>query len=95
MNTIKFNNTTFLVDSFNKNTYLVDGTIVHDGNCIIKNNNLQALHELMSETITEIYIYHDDILIYNSENLNVTISSVNEHLDEDHMTITLNLKFDN
>lgn len=49
----------------------------------------------MSETITTIRIYHNDNLIYNDEDLNVTITGINEYLADDRVVMSLNLKFDN
>ena len=96
MNTIKFNNTTFPVESFNKNTYLSpDGTVMRDGNCVIMNTNTDGLIALMHETITAIYIYHNETLIYDSEDISVHISNINETLIEDHVSISLILRFDN
>lgn len=95
MNTIKFNETTFPVESYNRNTYLSDGHIHGDGNCTVVANNLGTLTDLMDDTITVIQIYHDNELIYTADNLNANISSINEYLSDDRINISLNLRFDN
>ena len=69
--------------------------VIQEGTCIIGNSNLEALHNLLGETITTIRIYHDNNLIYNDDDLNVSISGINEYLDNDRVVLSLNLRFDN
>lgn len=93
MNTIKFNNHTYEVFAFNKNTYFNDGVISSNGGCQIKTSDITSLQTLGTETIETLQIYHDDTLIYDLQNLNGKLNSIDEYLSEDHININLNFNF--
>ena len=93
MNTIKINTLEFAIDTYGKNTYLSEGTIVSNASCSTTVADIDALNELMEDTITQIQIYHDNELIYNLQNLNAQITSINEYLNDDHMRYDINFTF--
>ena len=95
MNIIKLNDLEMQVEGYNKNTYLNENKIISNATCTINTNNINALHELMSDSIQTIQIYHDDTLIYNLENLNAHITNINEYLNIDHIGVSLGISFDN
>ncbi len=94
MNTIKFNNTVFEVESYNKNTYFNEDSISSNGSCQIITNNIIELNELAQETITTIQIYHNETLIYDLQNIECKINSVSEYLNGDRVSIGLSFIFD-
>jgi len=59
MNTIKLNNTTCEVISFNKSTTFNNGQIIGSGSTSIRTNDISALQELGLTTIETIQIFHD------------------------------------
>ena len=93
MNTIKFNNHSYGVYSFSKNTYFNDDGISSNANCSIETNDITSLHELAQEGIQTLQIYHDDTLIYNLSNLDGKLTSIDEYLSDDRVNINLNLNF--
>lgn len=94
MNKIKLNNTEFIVEGYNKNTYFNGETVTSSGTCNIITDNMSSVESLADNTITSIQIIHDDELIYNLTNINARIESINEYLNTDHMSININLIFD-
>lgn len=94
MNTIKFNNLTLQVESYNKNTYFDGATVNSTASCSVVTSDLTALNELAEGTITTIQIYHDDTLIYDLQDINCRITNISEYLSEARMNITINLVFD-
>ena len=93
MNKIKFNNVEFEVEQYTKNTYFGGETINSNANCSITTDDISTLIALASTTITTLQIYHDDTLIYNLQNTNAKIESINEYLSIDRMNISVNLIF--
>ena len=93
MNTIKFNNHTYEVLSFNKNTYFGGESISSSSNCQIKTADITSLHALATEKIETLQIYHDNTLIYDLQNLNGNLTSIDEYLSEDRVNISLNFNF--
>ena len=93
MNTIKFNNVTIEVEGYNKNTYLNGNTITSNASCSVRTNDMTTLNELMQTPIEAIQIYHNDTLIYDLDDIDARIESINEYLNEDHMNINVNLAF--
>ena len=94
MNTIKFNDTVFQVESYNKNTYFEGESVNSNGTCNIITSDATALNALAEDEITSIQIYHDEELIYDSQNIKCSITSINEYLNGDHMNIQISLIFD-
>jgi hypothetical protein len=80
MNKIVLNNAEFEIDNFNKSTNYMDGNITSNGYVSILTNDVGPLNTLATQTITSIKIYHDESLIYNLENINAHIDTVNEYL---------------
>ena len=93
MNNIKLNNITCEVYSFNKNTYFNENGFSSTGSCNINTNDINALNELAETSIDTIQIYHDDELIYNLQNANGKIVSIDEYLNDDRMSTTINMSF--
>ena len=94
MNKIKFNNTEFEVETYNKSTYFGGETITSNANCNIVVTDANALNALVGITITSIQITHDDNLIYNLSNISARIDNINEYLNMDRMGTSLNIVFD-
>ena len=95
MNKIKLNNMELNVDAYIRNTTFSGEEITSTGYCTINTDDISVLNSLGQEEITSIQIYHDDTLIYNASNISARVSAINEYLNEDKMTININLIFDN
>jgi len=94
MNTIKFNNHTYEVLSFNKNTYFENNHISSTANCQIRTSDITSLYTLAEETIESLQIYWNEDLIYDLDNISGKLSSISEYLADDRINITLNCNFD-
>jgi len=94
MSTIKFNNATFTLESFNKNTYFGGETITSTANCVILNEDPTDLMALANTPITSIQIYREQELIYNSQNINAHLDNTNEFYDGNRMVVSIGLTFD-
>ena len=95
MNTIKFNNTEFQVESYSKSTYLSDGHVASNANCSVIVDDITVLNALMQDTITSIQIKYNDDVIYNLQNINAHIDNISEYLNTNRMNVNVNLIFDN
>ena len=95
MNKIKFNNTEFEVESYNKSTYFNSESMSSNANCTLLTNNITGLNALAEESITSIQITHDNELIYDLQNINARIDNINEYLNGDRIGITIGLTFSN
>ena len=95
MNIIKFNNTEFEVESYNKSTYFGGESITSNATCSLLNANVNSIYTLAQETITSIVIKHDGNEIYNLSNISARLDNSDEYLAGDRMNITLRLIFDN
>lgn len=93
MNTIKLNNTTCEVISFNKNTTFNNGQIFGSGNASVRTDNIGALQELGLTEIETIQIFHDEDRIYNLANAGGRVTSIDEYLTEDSMSINVSFSF--
>lgn len=93
MNTIKLNNTTCEVISFNKNTTFNNGQILGSGNASIRTDDISTLQELGLTEIETIQIFHDEERIYNLTNAGGRITSIDEYLTEDSMNINVSFSF--
>ena len=94
MNKIILNNAEFEVVSYNRNTYLSDGTIRSNASANIK-ADIAEVNALLNTTITSLEITHDGTSIYHLTNLNAKMESMNEYLNGDTIDISINLTFDN
>ena len=95
MNTIKLNNTTFEIENYNRNTYFGGETINSTGSCSLTNADIADVNELGSTTITTLQIYHDNTLIYDLQDINAKIDSINEYLNGDRVSISVSFTFSN
>ena len=93
MNTIKFNEHTYDVESFNKNTYFNDNNVTSSASCSIKTNDITSLHALAAEGVSSLQIYHDGTLIYNLSDISGRLNSIDEYLSDDHVNINLSFTF--
>ena len=94
MNTIIFNGTaTFGVESFNKNTSFEGETVTSSGYANLIVTDMDDLTAVAQDTITSIQIKHDNDVIYNSSNLTARISVINEYLNMDRMSVSVNFNF--
>ena len=93
MNVIKFNDTSFEVESYNKNTYFNGETVNSNANCTIKANDMAVVNALAEDPITSIEIRHDGEVIYTLTNINAKVESINEYLNGDRMSVGVNLTF--
>ena len=93
MNIIKLNNTEYQVESYNKNTYFGGESISSNASCSIITSDLDGLNTLAATPITQIQIYHDGTLIYNLQNIDAHIDSINEYLNDDRVNIGVNFGF--
>ncbi len=93
MNTIKFNNTEFELESYNRNTYFGGENMTSNASCGIITTNIASINSLAESTITSLQIYHNEQLIYDLQNINAKIDSISEYLNTDRINITLNVTF--
>ena len=94
MNTIIFNGTaTFGVENFNKNTSFEGETVISSGYANLIVADMDDLTAVAQDTITSIQIKHDNDVIYNSSNLTARISVINEYLNMDRMSVSVNFNF--
>jgi len=61
--------------------------------CQVVCNDINALYDLMHDTITSIQIRHNDELIYDSQNIQAKIDNINEYLSMDRMNINISFTF--
>ena len=95
MTKIILNTTEFEIDSYGRNTYFNGETISSNANCSILNSDATELNELLGVAITTIQIYHDNNLIYDLQDINARIESINEYLSGNRIGTSINLVFDN
>lgn len=95
MNKIKFNTTEFEIESYNKTTNFSPEGISSNAYCSIYTNDINAVNALAENTISTIQIYSDQNLIYNLQDANAKIDSINEYLTGNRMGININLTFSN
>lgn len=93
MNTIKLNNVTCEVLSFNKNTSFSNGEIYGSGGANIRTDDISALQELGLTTIDTIQIFHNEERIYNLTNAGGRITSIDEYLSDSTMNINISFSF--
>lgn len=93
MNIIKLNNVELEVESYNKNTYFSGTVISSNGNCSIKTNNVTVINQLAEGIIDTIQIYHDNELVYDLQDANAKIDSINEYFTGERMNISINFSF--
>lgn len=94
MDKIKFNNTEFEVESYNRNTSFSEGTISSSAYCSVKVQDIDEITELAQEPITSIQIIHDDTVIYDLDDINAQIDNTNESYNGgDRVYTNINLVF--
>lgn len=92
MNTIKFNDAEFEVESYSKSTYF-NNELSSSASCSIITNDLDALNALAMAPITSLQILHEGEVIYNLHDINAKIDNINEYLNGNRMNINVNLNF--
>ena len=95
MNKIVLNNVEIPIDSFSRNTSLSDG-VVYSNAMVSINNDMDysdELQDLIKAPITSLKLKVDDEIVYNLENINAQITSINENLYANGMNINLNIIF--
>lgn len=91
---IKLNDTQFNLLGYSKNTYFNQESISSNATCNVSLADIDVLNELAEDTITSIQIYNNEnTLIYNLDNINARIESLNEYLNGDRIDINVNLIF--
>ena len=93
MNIIKLNNVELEVESYNKSTYFSGTTVTSNGNCAVKTSNATAINQLAADTINTIQIYHNNELVYDLQNANAKIDTINEYFTGERMNIGINFSF--
>ena len=93
MNIIKINNIEFEVEGYNKNTYFSGGTVTSNGNMTIRVSDMTTLNELAEDTIDTIQIYHDNEQVYNLQDADAKIDSINEYFNGERMSVSVNFIF--
>jgi hypothetical protein len=93
MNKIKFDNTEFEVLSYSKTTYFNSESINSNGSCSILTDNIGTVNELAENPIDTIQIYHDNELVYDLQDANAKIDSINEYFTGERMNISINFSF--
>lgn len=95
MNTIKFNQAEFQVDSYNRSTYFSGNTMNSTASCTIVTSDIASLNAVAQTSITLLQIYHNETLIYDLQNIQAHIDNINEYLNGESISISINLTFDN
>ena len=93
MNIIKLNNVEMEVESYNKNTYFSGTVVSSNGSCSVKTSNVTVINQLAEDIIDTIQIYHDNELVYDLQNANAKIDSINEYFTGERMNININFSF--
>lgn len=95
MTTITLNNKTFEVVNFNRNTQFNGEAVLDHGHCNIKyqENISQDVRNLATETITSMVFHNDSSLLYDFGTINCKITSIDETLMGEQMSINLNFEF--
>ena len=93
MNKIKFNNTEFESESYNRTTYFGGETVTSNASCSLLNADMDDIEELVGADITSIQIRHDGNLIYDLQNISAKLDNSNEYFSGDRMNIGLNFTF--
>lgn len=93
MNIIKFNNTEFEVESYNKTTTFTGEAMSSSAYCTLITDDIETLNEVAQAEITKIEIAHDNEVIYSLNNQHGHIDSTNEFLNGDRMSVSANLSF--
>lgn len=93
MNVIKFNNTEFPVTSYSKTTNFSNDIITSNAYAGIQVTDMTTLNALAETTITSIQIFHENVKIYDTGEIDAHIDSINESMGEDQMYVSVNLTF--
>ena len=93
MNTIKLNEYTFIVDNYNKSANYSGEHPVCNGYCSVVTTDMNSIMELAKNTINSVQIYHDEELIYNLDNANGKILTIDELLNPTSVKIGINMTF--
>lgn len=98
MATIIINDSTFQLTGFNRSTAFTDDTISSYAYLSITydNNASAAIHQIAEGAITSIVIKNsNNETIYTLSDINAKISNIDEILNGDVITVSVNLQFNN
>lgn len=95
MNTIKFNDTEFGLESYNRSTYFNAEGTRSEGSCSVIVDDMSALEALTQTTITSIQIIHNNNVIYNLHDTSAKISVINEFFTGEKININISFNFSN
>lgn len=91
---IKLNNYECEIDSYNRNTNIIEnGTVNSIAYANIINGNIGELNALLGTNISSIEIYFNSNKIYELQDITAEITSVNEYLSGDRMSYNINITF--
>lgn len=97
MSTIIFNNKSFPVTSYNRNTSFYNNTMQSEGSAslYISGELINDLYSLSEDNITSIQIANDEEVIYSLSNVNAKLTRIDENYNEygDNVVTNINLQF--
>ena len=93
MTKIKLNNEEFEINTFTRTTFFGDEAVKSFANFEVVSLDLEKMTALAANIITVLQIYHNNDLIYDLQNTNIHIDNVNDLLNNDTVTTTVNLTF--
>lgn len=95
MATIILNETSFALNTFNRNTNFSNDSINSYAYFSINyDNSAEALYELGESTITSIVIKNSmNETIYELNNINAKINSIDENLNGEEIYVNVNIQF--
>lgn len=93
MTKIKLNNFEYQIDSYSRNTSIMDGNITSTAYMSLVNGDAVSLNNLFGVTITSIDITVDGNKIYELVDINAKVDSINEFLSGDRMGYNMNISF--
>ena len=94
MSKIILNNEEFNLSSYNKNTYYTGEVISSTGSCQLTDADIDTLNTMAQGKITSIQIVNDNNqTVYDLNDIDAKIDSINEYYSGMSMSITLNMTF--
>lgn len=94
MNRIKLNNNEFELESYTKNTHFSD-VITSSGMCTLIMPDIDLLQNMAKNPLTSIEISANGTTIYALHDINATIDSTSEFLNNDRINVNVNFTFSN
>ena len=90
---IKLNNYECEINSYNRNTSIMEDNISSNANITVINGEAEELNALLGTDIESIEITIDEDKIYDLKNLNAEINTINEYLSGDSMIYNIGIIF--